>query len=745
MSKCFSFSIMILISFQAISQSIIIIGKVVDINNKHIPNAHIINLNTKNSTVCNSSGNFSIDINQSDTLLISAIGYTKKKFIINSNKLNNQTFILKENNDLLNEMVISSTLQLIEKKNSPIPIAVYSAHFLNTVPAPSLVDATNQIAGLRPQINCSVCNTGDIHINGMEGAYSMVVVDGMPIMGGLSTVYGLQGIPTSLISQLEVIKGPASTIYGSEAMAGLINVVTKDVNCIPKIALDFNLSSWGELQTSLSLKYLDNKKLKAFSAIDIFQYNNPIDNNNDNFTDLTLKKRYSIFNKLQFFSKNGKNPLNISVRYLNEDRWGGEMNWSPNDRGGNSVYGESVLTNRFESSSFFQFPKLSPLKWQTSFSLHDQKSWYGSVYYEAKQIIGFSQLTFYKKIKVKHNLLSGLALRYNNYNDNTPATLFSDSWWLPGVFFQDNFNINNSHKLLLGWRTDYHSKHGFIQSPRINYQWDLAKNTTLRLGYGDGFRVVNVFTEDHAALTGSREVVFLEELKPEKSKNINVTISNNWDNNYYNISIESSIFSSKFSNKIIPDFLTNDNQIIYSNLNGYALARGVSSQIFLKLKKTPLKFSLNGTLLDISSFEVESNSGNVIKNVQLLAEKYSLKWTAYYSFEKWGLDINYAATNYGPIRLPLLENDFRKEYSLPYTIHNLKLTKNFNRGWNTFIGVRNFTDFTPPDYSILRAFDPFDQQVNDPIDNPNGYTFDASYMYASFQGINFVFGGSIIF
>ena len=125
-------------------------------------------------------------------------------------------------------------------------------------------------------------------------------------------------------------------------------------------------------------------------------------------------------------------------------------------------------------------------------------------------------------------------------------------------------------------------------------------------------------------MTGSREVIFLEELKPEKSKNINLTISNNWDKNYYNISTESSIFSSKFSNKIIPDFLTNDNQIIYSNLNGYALARGVSSEIFLKLKKTPLKFSLNGTLLDISSFELEPNTGLLIKNVQLLAEKYSL-------------------------------------------------------------------------------------------------------------------------
>ena len=60
---------------------------------------------------------------------------------------------------------------------------------------------------VRPQINCAVCNTGDIHINGMEGSYSMIVIDGMPVMGGLASVYGLQGIPTSIIHQLEVVKG----------------------------------------------------------------------------------------------------------------------------------------------------------------------------------------------------------------------------------------------------------------------------------------------------------------------------------------------------------------------------------------------------------------------------------------------------------------------------------------------------------------------------------------------------------
>ena len=740
---CFLFMFLL---FPFFSQTIEINGKVLDNQKKPIPFAHVMNLTDSTSAVCDVTGNFKMTIGNLATVLkASSVGFESQELNFSINNYTTPiTFILKENNDILKEMVISATLQLIDRKESPIPIAVYSAQFLNAVPSPSLVQSTNQITGLRPQFNCSVCNTGDIHINGMEGAYSMIVIDGMPIMGGLSTVYGLQGIPTSLIDQVEVIKGPASTVYGSEAMAGLINVVTKNIDCVPKFSLDFNISSWGELQTSIVYKLIDKQRLKAFSSIDIFNYNNPIDNNDDGFTDLSLKNRYSIFNKFQFFNKNGYNPLNLTLRYLNEDRWGGQMNFTEQDRGKNTVYGESILTNRVEASSFYKFSESKNLKWQNSFSFHNQKSWYGLVKYEAKQIIGFSQLTWHKSLGEKNNFLSGFALRYNSYNDNTVATLKADNWWLPGFFLQDNFKFSDNQQLLFGWRTDFHSKHGVINSPRINYQLNITDNSSLRIGYGDGFRVVNVFTEDHAALTGAREIIFLEELEPEKSKNLNINFSNSWNTDNLQITLESSVFESRFSNKIIPDFLTNDNQIIYSNLSGYAVARGISSEIFLKMYKIPLKLSANATVLDVSNYN-ENSTGEIVKNQQLLAEKYSIKWSLNYWFEKLGLDIVYSATNYGPIRLPILENDFRPEYSLPYTIHNLKLSKNYNNGWTNFISIRNFTNFTPPNYSILRANDPFDQNINDPIDNPEGYTFDASYMYASFQGINLVFGVSIVF
>lgn len=75
-------------------------------------------------------------------------------------------------------------------------------------PEPNLIGSIGMVNGVRPQINCSVCNTGDIHINGMEGPYTMVLIDGMPIVSSLGTVYGSSGIPTSLIERVEVVKGP---------------------------------------------------------------------------------------------------------------------------------------------------------------------------------------------------------------------------------------------------------------------------------------------------------------------------------------------------------------------------------------------------------------------------------------------------------------------------------------------------------------------------------------------------------
>ena len=133
-------------------------------------------------------------------------------------------------------------------------------------------------------------------------SYTMVLIDGLPIVSGLSTVYGLSGIPRSLIDRVEVVKGPASTLYGSEAIGGLINLITRLPENTDTFSLDSFVSGWGEINTDIGYKYsLSNKKF-GLLGINYFNYSNPIDNNQDGFTDLTIQDRISIFNKLFFFS-----------------------------------------------------------------------------------------------------------------------------------------------------------------------------------------------------------------------------------------------------------------------------------------------------------------------------------------------------------------------------------------------------------------------------------------------------------
>ena len=110
----------------------------------------------------------------------------------------------------------------VSKLESPVAVEVYTKQFFKKNPSPSIFESIQNINGIRPQINCNVCNTGDIRINGLEGPYTFILIDGMPIVSGLSTVYGLTGIPQSLIQKVEIVKGPASTLYGSEAVGGII-------------------------------------------------------------------------------------------------------------------------------------------------------------------------------------------------------------------------------------------------------------------------------------------------------------------------------------------------------------------------------------------------------------------------------------------------------------------------------------------------------------------------------------------
>lgn len=716
-------------------------GVISDINSgEPIPFATVLILKTNSGAVSDIDGNYILEglVPGNYDMEFSFVGYKKETKNVKIEK-ENSTIILNvfmiDNTCLLCEdpIVVSGTMTEVSKKESPVVVEVYSPAFLKKNPTPALFEALQTVNGVRPQINCSVCNTGDIHINGMEGPYTMVMIDGMPIVSGLSTVYGLNGIPNSLIDRVEVVKGPASTLYGSEAVGGLVNVITKSALNAPVFSADYFVTSWQEHHIDLGHAF-KKKKVSSLLGINFFNYTNPIDNNGDNFTDLTLQSRLSIFNKWSFIRKDNR-IANFAIRYVYEDRWGGEMQWKPEFRGTDSIYGESIYTNRLEMFGVYQLPMKESVRFQYSFSRHHQNSYYGITSYQALQNIGFGQFLWDKK-RNNHQLLMGAGMRYTWYDDNTSATESSDTTMflnipdknlLPGVFIQDEISLNENQKLLAGIRYDYHSRHGAIYSPRLNYKLSWKENI-LRIGVGNGFRVVNLFTEDHAATTGARDVIILENLEPEKSYNANLNFLHTFilKNGY--IKVDGSLFYTYFTNKIIPDYTTNDNQIIYSNLDGYAQIMGASLNLEGAITNK-WRFILGATVMNV---EVNEN-GRIYR--PLLTEQITGTFTISYKMEKIGWSIDYTGNLTGPMLLPLLTNDFRAAESPFFSIQNLQLTKTFKKPIEIYAGVKNLLNFRPADNSIMRPFDPFDKNINDPISNPNGYTFDPSYVYTSFQGI----------
>lgn len=704
------------------------------------PSSLQISCNAKNFRVIHTDSNsFSFSAEKGlSKVTFSAEGYLSEKINIDVQDTTNVDVLLKADIELIQEVTITGNISETQKSGSAVIVDVIKSSYLKKNKSATLFENLGLVTGVRPQINCSVCNTGDIHINGMEGPYTMVLIDGLPVMSSLGSVYGLVGIPSSMVERIEIIKGPAASLYGSESMGGTINIITKNAADSKKLLIEYLTSSWSEQNLDIAASRM-NRKFSILGSGNLFYYQKKRDDNFDNFTDLALQFRASAFMKL---SGNNK-KWELAARGVYENRWGGDMRWEPKFAGTDSVYGENIATKRGEIMGKNLLFGDRKIVLQYAANYHAQNSYYGTQRFDAVQALGFGQLYKIFKLNQQSNLMAGMAYRYIFYDDNTAATsTIKDKsnpnlhTHLPGIFLQ-NETQKGRVNFILGYRADWHQNHGIIHSPRLAVKLQLNKQHALRINAGEGFRVVNLFTEEHAALTGSREVVIAEQLMPERSRN--ATLNYSFEKNRRKVFFKTDIsaFYTHFSNQIIGDYTTNQNLIIFKNLNGYAMARGASANISLYFIGA-LKINA-GISYSKAMFRQDG-----VTQLQMFAPIWSGNGTITYTFRKINTRIDATFVWNGPMRLPILPNDFRPEFSPWHVIGNLQATKTFANDCEIFAGVKNLFNFIPQN-PVMRPHDPFDKKANDPIDNPNGYTFDASYNYASLQGIRAIAGIKIGF
>lgn len=669
-------------------------------------------------------------------IIVSAVGYAQhnQEVTVQSAEEVHLDIELTAKTEELGEVVVTGTMRETYVKESPVKVDVVKPQRLqqgNT--SSNIMDLIGNVNGLTTQLNCGVCGTNAIRINGVEGPNTAVLIDGMPIMGALASVYGLNGISPSIIDQVEVIKGPQSTLYGTQALGGVVNIITKNPLTTPSFSAELYGKSTEEANINLAASPKVGR-FKGFVSGNALRMENYFDHNNDNFNDVAKRSRISLFGKGTLEGTDGEQQLNLAAKYYDENRTGGVRAFTDEMRGSDQIYGESIYTRRAELMTDYRPAGFDQkLRISSAATYHNQDSYYGTEHYDAKQGILFSQATWSQPLNDQLTILTGTTVRYETYDDNTPATSEgADKRFIPGIFTQSELTLGNV-TLLGGLRADHHSEHGFVTAPRFSAKYAPSDRTTFRASGGTGFRVVNVFTEDHAALTGSREVVFTEDLNPEQSQSITVSGEHIFPFGANPLTVSLDGFYTRFSNKIIPDYDQDPNLIVYENLGGYSVTRGISADLDQNFTSIPFNYNLGFTLMDVFTQE----------NGQRQALTYAPDFTgsvgATYRLQMLNLKIEYAGNLTGPKRMPdnYVQNFGRDRWSPTYTTHNLKLTKEFSNvnsagevGIELYLSVENIFDFTQGS-PLLDAAAPF------------GPNFDTIYTWGPIVGRTFSLGGRL--
>ena len=229
-------------------------------------------------------------------------------------------------------------------KASPIRTAVISGTSLAAAHTQDLLESLDFTTGVRENVACGVCGTNSVQLNGMEGVYSLVLLDGVPLLGGLASAYALDGLPISMVQQVEVIQGPASARFGSQAVGGVINVVLSPLHIGDAFA-SARMDGHGRVQVSGSGVF-GREEMPWQIGLDGIHFQRRIDDNGDGFTDAPTMERLVTTLRHQRSTRTRRSRL--TAKGYVEERFGGQLEFEETDRGTDNSYGERIDLARAE-------------------------------------------------------------------------------------------------------------------------------------------------------------------------------------------------------------------------------------------------------------------------------------------------------------------------------------------------------------------------------------------------------------
>jgi len=436
----------------------------------------------------------------------------------------------------LEDMVVTGTRT--EKKLSEVPVRteLIKRVEIEEVAARTLADACEFTPGVRVENNCQNCNFSQLRLLGLEGPYSQILIDGQPMVSSLAAVYGIEHIPARMIDRIEIVKGGGSALYGPGAVAGIVNVISRDpVQSGGEADATYgNLDGEDEVSLSAVGDIVTTNGMTRVSVMGQYDKRNPYDRDGDGYTELgRLDLLSGGFRLRQFVSD--KADLTFDYNHLYEDRRGGNNLDRPECM---ADIAESIQTTRDAGRMSWTHAPSEKFDYRVTgaFALTDRDSYYGAGmdpnaygHTDNPLYLGDSQLNHYLG---HHTVTWGLQYSFEGLEDEQPAydRFVDDQYTDLGFYVQDDWKIIEPVSLVVGGRLDKHSEiDDPIFSPRVALKWTPISALTARASYASGFRAPQVFDEDlHITQVGGEGQVIRNDpdLKEESSQS--VTLGAEW-------------------------------------------------------------------------------------------------------------------------------------------------------------------------------------------------------------------------
>jgi outer membrane receptor for ferrienterochelin and colicins len=558
-----SFKAVISIAFLLISQTSIYGQKTdanvfgdVKSNGEHIPFASIQIEGTTRGTTTDETGHYMlINIPEGTHVLVAKyLGYSteKKTITIAKGQSLEINFDLTEETMTLKSVVITGTKTAKRQTESPVIVNILDSKSLNMTQSCNISEGLRFQPGLRVETDCQTCNYTQLRMNGLGGSYSQILINGRPIFSPLTGLYGMEQIPANMVERIEVVRGAGSALYGSSAIGGTVNIITK----IPQDAgyeLGVTTQSIGgdaaDLIVNGNINMLTKSRNAGVTAFINNRHRDSYDHNADNFSELP-ELRNNSFGATMFIrpAENQKLELNFSSLY--EYRYGGEL-----------VDKAAYLAQQSEERTHNVF--MGGLDYQINFNEDnssfiayfagqntDRKHYTGIMPDSTSEILHHmadppygvtSNVTLQAGTQFNHRILdfpggrnvltAGIETVYDNVLDTIPAYNYGiDQMTLnTGAFLQSDWEVSPSFNLLTGLRAD---KHNFVDrlilSPRISLLYKLKDYTQFRLTWGTGFRAPQAFDTDmHIAFAGGgvSRIQLAPGLKEERSNSLSGSVN----------------------------------------------------------------------------------------------------------------------------------------------------------------------------------------------------------------------------